>query len=181
MKHIPNLLTFARIAILPILILLILNGSEQSVWLAFILYVLASITDFLDGYLARKWNVESAVGKFLDPISDKIFVACVLLALVSTGVISGFWLIAAFIIFIREFLVSGLREFLGPQNISLPVTQLAKWKTTIQMVALGLLILVPVSPPFFEIFSLISLLIAAILTAITGWSYLKSSWQYIVK
>ncbi|MEM8833661.1 MAG: CDP-alcohol phosphatidyltransferase family protein, partial [Pseudomonadota bacterium] len=89
MKHIPNILTFARILILPVLIVLILSDTASALWIAFGLYVFASLTDFFDGYLARKWNIQSAVGTFLDPISDKIFVACILLALVYTQTIYG--------------------------------------------------------------------------------------------
>ena len=178
MKHIPNILTFARILILPILIVLILSDTALALWIAFGLYVFASLTDFFDGYLARKWNVQSAVGTFLDPISDKIFVACILLALVYTQTIYGFWLIAVFVIFIREFLVSGLREFLGPKNVQMPVTPLAKWKTTIQMVALGLLILAPLHH-YFDIAGLWLLGGAALLTAITGWQYIKAGWPHL--
>ena len=178
MKQIPNILTFARIAILPFLIVLMFNQDSWAVWSVFALYLFASLTDFFDGYLARKWKVESAVGTFLDPISDKIFVACILVTMVAIGTIYQLWLIALFVIFIREFLVSGLREFLGPKNVQLPVTQLAKWKTTIQMVAIGLLVLAPLHQTI-AVAGLWLLAIAALLTAITGWQYLKAGWPHL--
>lgn len=171
--NIPNLLTLGRILTLPLLLWMIYqNNSDWAIW-AFVLYTLSSITDFFDGYLARKLNQTSAFGTFIDPIADKIFVLGVLLVLVDLETLNGLWLIAVLIIVIRELLVSGLREFLGPYNVKLPVTQLAKWKTTIQMVALAALILVP-SFSFAMLSGQILLSIAALLTFITGTQYLKA-------
>lgn len=178
MKHIPNILTFSRIALLPLLIGLIFVIENWAIWTVFALYVFVSITDFLDGYLARKWKVESAIGTFLDPISDKIFVICILVALIAANTIEGIWILAVYVILIRELLVSGLREYLGPKNVQLPVTKLAKWKTTIQMVALGLLLLAPIHPIIYDA-GLWGLAIAALLTAITGWGYVKTGWVYL--
>lgn len=170
--NIPNLLTLARILTLPLLLWMIYqNSSDWALW-AFALYVASAITDFFDGYLARKLNQTSAFGAFIDPIADKIFVLGVLLVLVDLATINGLWLIAVLIIVVRELLVSGLREFLGPYNVKLPVTKLAKWKTTIQMVALSLLILAP-SLDIALLSGKITLFIAAFLTLITGWQYLK--------
>ena len=173
--NIPNILTLSRIVLLPILIWMIYAGYS---WLALALYIFCAITDFLDGWLARKMNSVTAFGTFLDPISDKIFVALLLLALVDTGPLSGIWVIPVGIILIREFLISGLREFLGPKNIKVPVTKLAKWKTTVQMLCLGFLIASPALPQALLAGQLLTLL-AAILTAITGWSYLKAGWPHI--
>ena len=174
MKHIPNALTFFRIAILPVLIGLLMLDEEWSVLCALGLYIIASISDFLDGYLARKYKIESDLGTFLDPIADKIFVASLFLIFAAMGQLGGLWIIAPLIILMREFLVSGLREFLGPKNIKLPVTKLAKWKTTVQMVAIGLLFL-PQTLPLGQW----GIMLAAILTVITGWGYVKMGLKHI--
>tara|TARA_R110002124_G_scaffold64985_1_gene177189 strand:- start:78453 stop:79010 length:558 start_codon:yes stop_codon:yes gene_type:complete len=171
--NIPNILTLARIFILPFLLWMIYQDSALWAYGAFVVYALSAFTDYLDGYLARKLNQTSAFGTFIDPIADKIFVLGVLLVMIDLHVLSGLWLIAVLIIVIRELLVSGLREFLGPHNIKLPVTQLAKWKTTIQMLALALLILAPAFP--LALFAgKITLIAAAIITLITGMQYLAS-------
>lgn len=178
MKNLPNILTLARIAMLPVLIGLLFIEESWAVWTCFGLYVLAALTDFADGWLARKMNVVSAFGKFLDPIADKILVVCLLVSFVATGRIEGLWLIPLLVILIREFIVAGLREYLGPHGISLPVTQLAKWKTTIQMIAMGFLLIGPFAPYCLET-GLIGLGIASILTAITGWLYLKTGFTHM--
>lgn len=175
MLTIPNILTLSRIALLPLLIWLIYAGHS---WAALILYIFCALSDFLDGYLARKMNSVTAFGTFLDPISDKVFIALLLVALVDVGYLSGLWVIPVLIILTREFLVSGLREFLGPKDVKIPVTQLAKWKTTIQMLSLGFLIIAP-ALPFALITGQILILIAALITAQTGALYLKASWQYL--
>ncbi len=149
-------------------------------WVCFALYVLASLTDFFDGWLARKLNQISAFGTFLDPISDKIFVGSLLILLVAFDRLDGLWLIPVLLIFFREFLISGLREFLGPHDVKMPVTNLAKWKTTLQMLSLGFLILGPILPHVLEIGQW-SLLAAAILTLITGWGYFKVGMDAIRK
>ncbi len=176
MLNIPNILTIARIILLPFMMSLFFLESTYgavATWACFALYVIAALTDFLDGFLARKLNQISAFGTFLDPISDKIFVGCLLVLLVGFGRLEGLWMIPVMLILFREFLISGLREFLGPQNIKLPVTNLAKWKTTLQMLSLGVLVLAPVMPYALEIGQW-SLLAASILTLITGWGYLKA-------
>lgn len=160
MKNIPNILTIGRIAIIPLVMLAMLGGLNH---LALLLFVVASITDFLDGYLARKLKVESKFGAMLDPIADKLLVATVLIFLARQ--LGGFDVIAIVIILLREILVSGLREFLGQQKIAMPVTQLAKWKTALQFVAIAALLYEP------NLFALLLLWAAATLTAITGWQY----------
>ncbi len=174
-NQIPNILTISRIALLPVLIVLLYMPQTWALWSAFGLYVLSAVTDFVDGYLARKWKVVSPFGTFLDPIADKIFIAVLLVTLVDIGRLEELWTIPVIIILTREFLVSGMREFLGPKNIKLPVSQLAKWKTTIQMVALGLLTI----GGSVLLIGQISLLIAALLTVITGWAYLKTGLSHI--
>ena len=170
MLTIPTILTLARLVVLPLLVWLILTNQP---WAAFGLYVLGALTDFLDGYLARKLDQITPFGTFLDPIADKIYVCAIFVALVANGVLSGVALIAVIIIFSREFLISGLREFLGPYNVQMPVTKLAKWKTATQMLATGALLLVG-ALPFIDIAGLALLYIAAVLTVITGYSYMKT-------
>ena len=183
MHNLPNILTFFRIAILPVIIGLFFIPEAWAAWTALGFYTIASITDFLDGYLARKMKTESALGQFLDPIADKIFIASLLLVIVGFDRLDGIWMIPAILIFMREFLVSGLREFLAPQNIQLPVSKLAKWKTTFQMIALGFLVVGDygdVLIPHTLAYGQWGITIAAILTVITGWSYLKAGLKHIL-
>lgn len=182
MWTLPNILTLSRIALLPVLIGLFYWNHPYAPWIALAIYTICCITDFLDGYLARSQNSVSNFGRFLDPISDKIFVACLILVLAAFHRLDGLWLIAGLIIFAREFLISGLREFLGPQNIQIPVTKLAKWKTTFQMVALGFLIVGhpgDVLVPHTLLIGQILLSIAAAITAVTGWHYIKHSFKHL--
>jgi len=174
--NLPNILTIARILLLaPITALFFMESAwgPLAAYTCFALYVLAAITDFLDGYLARKLKQITPFGTFLDPISDKIFVATLLVLLVGFGRLPDLWMMTVIIILAREFLVSGLREFLGPHNIQLPVTKLAKWKTAVQMIATGALILGPFVP-YALMAGQIGMLAAALITLITGWIYLRS-------
>ena len=181
MLTLPNLLTLSRIVALPLLVgLLWWPRWEAGFGIAFVLYCLMGITDYFDGYLARTQGTVSKLGVFLDPIADKIMVAAVILMLVGTrhddqALITGIHLIAALIILLREIAVSGLREFLAGLQVSLPVSKLAKWKTTLQLVAFGALILAGALPPLWWIKSvgLGCLWAAAVLTLITGWDYLR--------
>ncbi|MAE52233.1 MAG: CDP-diacylglycerol--glycerol-3-phosphate 3-phosphatidyltransferase [Micavibrio sp.] len=175
MLTLPNILTLSRIALLPVLIWLIYAGYS---WAAFALYAVCAATDFLDGYLARKLNAVSPFGTFLDPISDKVFIVLILLTLVDTGPLSGPWVIAVMVIITRELLISGLREFLGPKNVQMPVTKLAKWKTTVQMISMGFLIVAPALPAALMAGQLLTVLAAA-LTAYTGWLYLKAGFPHL--
>ncbi len=176
----PNILTLSRIAALPILVALLWYRGWEAGWLAgFVVYCLIGITDYFDGYLARAQGTVSKLGTFLDPIADKIMVAAVILLLVGTrhepAAIQNIHLIPALIILLREIAVSGLREFLAGLQVSVPVSQLAKWKTTFQMVALGALILAGGLPQFafIKTVGLGCLWAAAALTMITGWDYLR--------
>lgn len=146
--NIPNLLTYARIVAVPLIVLCFfvegrLESSDFARWTAFWLFAAASITDYLDGYLARIWNQTSNIGRMLDPIADKLLVASVLLLMAADGTIAGWTIWAAIIILCREILVSGLREYLADLKVSVPVTRIAKWKTTIQMLAIGFLLAGP--------------------------------------
>ena len=179
----PNILTMGRLFLLPFIVALFFLETDfgpLATWAIFGLYVVASLTDFLDGWAARKFNQVSRFGTFLDPIADKIYVGSLLILLVAFGRLEGLWLIAVLLIFFREFMISGLREFLGPQDVQMPVTNLAKWKTSLQMLSLGFLILGPALPYMLEIGQW-SLLAAAILTLITGWGYMKTGMDFIRK
>jgi len=177
-----NILTMTRIVLIPIMIALFYIPGPIAAWTNLFLFAIAGITDFFDGYIARNNNETSAFGKFLDSIADKLVVIIILIMLIAFDRLEGLWVLPAAIIVSREILVSGLREFLGPYNIQVHVTKLAKWKTTVQMVTMGFLIagdygydLVPYA---LEI-GRYGLTIAAILTVITGWSYLKAGFETI--
>ncbi|WP_174279798.1 CDP-diacylglycerol--glycerol-3-phosphate 3-phosphatidyltransferase [Sphingomonas bacterium] len=175
MLTLPNLLTLSRIVAVPLLVwLLWWPGWTTGYAVAFVLYSVVAITDYLDGYLARAQGTVSKLGIFLDPIADKIMVASVILMLVGTGDIAGWHKIAALVILLREIAVSGLREFLAGLRVSLPVSRLAKWKTTLQLVAFGALILAGAAAAgWIKTVGLGALWGAAVLTAITGWDYLR--------
>jgi cardiolipin synthase (CMP-forming) len=175
MLNLPNLLTLSRIVAVPVLVALLWWPGRAAYLAAFILYGAIAFTDYLDGYLARRMGLASKLGAFLDPIADKILVAAVLLMLVARGAIAEVHVIAALIILIREIMVSGLREYLGKAQVTMPVSQLAKWKTTFQMIALAALILAVALPEARWILwtGLATLWLAALTTIITGWDYLR--------
>lgn len=172
----PNLLTLSRIVVIPLIVAALWLRSPEGNWLAFLLFAAACITDFLDGYMARRRRQLSAFGRFLDPIADKLLVAAVLLMLVGMHTISGATLLPALIILCREIMVSGLREYLAELRVGLPVSKLAKWKTTIQMVALGVLVVGDAGPSFLPVLAIgeIGLWLAAALTLVTGYDYLRA-------
>jgi cardiolipin synthase (CMP-forming) len=180
MLTLPNLLTLSRIFAVPILVALLWFPGWETGWLlGFVLYCLMGITDYFDGYVARAQGAVSKLGIFLDPIADKILVAAVIVLLVGTrheaASITGVHTIAALVILIREIAVSGLREFLAGLQVSVPVSALAKWKTALQMIALGALILAGGLPDqlWIKHVGVAALWSAAVLTAITGWDYLR--------
>lgn len=178
LSSLPNVLTLSRILAVPLLVLLMWDAGWLGYTLAFVLFCIAGITDYFDGYLARSYGTVSKLGQFLDPIADKIMVAAVIVMLIENEVVRGLSVIAAIIILLREIAVSGLREYLAGIQVSVPVSKLAKWKTTIQMVALGALVLAGVGDrlPWFlpapEV-GVVSLWAAAALTLVTGYDYLR--------
>ena len=179
----PNLLTYGRILAVPLVAGLMLWGTDQFRWLALGIYIIAAITDFFDGYLARKWQQQSALGRMLDPIADKVLVAVVLLVLGADGDLTGGHLWAAIIIISREVLVSGLREFLGELRVSVPVTKIAKWKTTAQLLAIGFLIAGPAADnliPHTTDTGIVLLWIAAAFTLYTGYDYFRVGVRHVV-
>lgn len=184
LTRLPNILTFSRIIAIPVLVALLLFVDEPlGSWLALAAYTFACVTDFFDGYLARAWHQQSAFGRFLDPIADKLLVAAVLLVLVGIDRFGGLTVLPAAVILCREILVSGLREFLAEVRVSVPVTTLSKWKTGIQMVALGFLLVGPSGPDFGPLstidIGIIGLWGAAALTLITGYDYLVAGLRHI--
>jgi cardiolipin synthase (CMP-forming) len=175
MARLPNLLTLSRILAVPLLVMLMWKANWIGYAFAFALFCIAAFTDYLDGYLARAQGTVSKLGIFLDPIADKIMVAAVIVMLIERDIIYGWHVIAAIIILLREIAVSGLREFLAGAKVSVPVSELAKWKTALQMIALGALILAGVRIdwlPAQEI-GIVCLWLAAALTVITGYDYLR--------
>jgi cardiolipin synthase len=178
LTQIPNLITIARIlAIVPI-IALVMTGDTNLRLIALILYILAAASDWLDGYLARKWNQTSPLGRMLDPIADKLLVGLLIAALAWDGSLSALDMIPVLAILFREFFISGLREFLGNTKVVLKVSQLAKWKTTIQLVALAIILLERIVPGL-GLVSDIVLCLAGILTVWTGAQYLMASWPHL--
>jgi cardiolipin synthase (CMP-forming) len=197
----PNLLTYGRIVAVPAVVACmywqdILQGGEWLRWVALVLYISAGITDVLDGYFARSWGQQSSFGRMLDPIADKLLVSSCLLMLAADDTIRGWSLWAAIVILCREILVSGLREYLAELRVSVPVTRLAKWKTVMQLVAVGFLIAgragdtllwrflgdmtsTTAGPITFT--GLTLLWISAILTLYTGWDYFRAGARHLIR
>lgn len=179
----PNLLTYARIALVPVLVATFFIAGDAGRWIALGIFVAASVTDFIDGYIARAWQQQSRLGAMLDPIADKLLVAAALLLLAANETIAGVSLFAAVIILSREILVSGLREFLATLQVSVPVTRLAKWKTAIQMTAIGVLLAGPAGDkvlPFVTETGIVLLWIAAVLTLYTGYDYFRAGIGHVM-
>lgn len=186
LTDLPNLLTLSRIAVIPLLVLFVALNAPWANFGAALLFTLAGITDYLDGRLAREWAQLSDFGRMLDPIADKLLIGATLMCLIGfRSHMPSFGIYPAIIIMLREILVSGLREYLADLRISLPVTKLAKWKTGVQMLALGLLLLGHPGTVFMGIgwlpagglgFAL--LWVAAALTLITGWDYLRAGLRH---
>jgi cardiolipin synthase (CMP-forming) len=181
--NLPNILTLSRIAVIPIVVALFFFDSTAMRWTACTLFTLAGITDFFDGYLARREKLVSRLGRFLDPIADKLLVASVLLMIVAFDRVGPWSYLPALVILLREIMVSGLREFLAELRVSVPVTKLAKAKTTVQMVALGFLIVGNAAPVWIpaELIGEIGIWIAAAITLITGYDYLRSGLAYMAE
>jgi cardiolipin synthase len=191
--NLPNLLTYGRIVAVPLVAgLLLWSETAESLtglgvltarWIALVIYIAAAVSDFFDGYLARRWLLQSSLGRMLDPIADKVLVAVVLLVLCGDQILRGGHVWAAIIILAREVLVSGLREYLGQLRVSVPVTQIAKWKTAVQLVAIGFLIAGPAGDtivPGVTWIGIAGLWIAAGLTLYTGYDYFRAGIRHVV-
>lgn len=181
MKHVPNILTLSRILLIPALIGAFYLPFPWSNWVAFALFVLAGVTDVLDGVLARTYEVTSLLGRCMDPIADKLVVATVLLMLTAFDVIAGIHVVAALIILFREIFVSGLREFLSTLKTYVPVTRLAKMKTAFQVVALSALLIGEAAPAWLPALLIGKGLLwaAAILTLYTGYDYFRAGLKHL--
>jgi len=176
-----NKLTVSRIVVIPLILALLVIDNGWAAWTALILFSLAGFTDWLDGYLARRDNEVTKIGQFLDPIADKLLVSSVILILVSSEQISGLTVFPAVIILMREVAVSGLREYLAGLRVSVPVSRLAKWKTTIQMIAVGFLIIgnrYAPSPIPATLIGDLGLWLAGGFTLITAWDYWRASLKH---
>src|SRR6201996_1111061 len=151
LTSLPNLLTLSRILAIPLVIATFYVQGDAARWFGCALFSAAGFTDWLDGHMARRWQQQSEIGRFLDPIADKLLVAATLLMLAATGRLPNGALLPAVVILCREILVSGLREYLAGLRVGLPVSKLAKWKTAIQMVAIGILIVGDAGPSFVPV------------------------------
>src|SRR5690348_15625880 len=185
----PNLLTYARIAAVPVVVALmywqsIFDGPLWLRWIALVVFISAGVTDILDGYFARSWGQQSSLGRMLDPIADKLLVASCLLMLAAEETIRGWSLLASVVILCREILVSGLREYLAELRVSVPVTRLAKWKTTLQLVAVGFLICGEAGDAIVPVVTetgIALLWLSALLTLYTGWDYLQAGLHHLTR
>ena len=186
-KKIPNILTIGRIIIVPFFVLAFYLPGFYGDLTALILFIVASFTDFLDGMLARMMGEESKLGELLDPIADKIIVATALILLVMDGTIRNYEVIAAIIILTREILISGLREFLAKGKIKLPVSNLAKLKTVLQMVSIALLLsgdtgnrILNFQDYNAQTIGIILLWLSAALTLFTGYEYMRKGIDHAI-
>ena len=176
LTSLPNLLSLSRIGVIPVLLVLFFIEGDEVRWAACAVFAVAGLTDYLDGYLARVRKQVSPLGRFLDPVADKLLVASVLLMLATFERISGPTLLPALVILCREIMVSGLREHLAELRVGMPASRMAKLKTTIQMVAIGILIVGDSGPAVLPVMLIgeIGLWLAAILTLVTGYDYLHA-------
>ena len=173
LTSLPNLLTLSRILATPLVVATFYLPGDYARWLGCALFSAAALTDWLDGHMARRWAQQSELGRFLDPIADKLLVSATLLMLTATGRLSSGSVLPALVILCREILVSGLREYLAELRVGMPVSRLAKWKTAIQMVAIGVL-------PVAAIGEML-LWVAALLTLVTGYDYLRAGLAHMTR
>lgn len=183
LTSLPNLLTLSRIVVIPVVVASFYVPGDYARWFACVLFAAAAVTDWLDGHMARRWQQQSEIGRFLDPIADKLLVAATLFMLTAFGRLSDAAIFPALVILCREILVSGLREYLAGLRVGMPVSRLAKWKTTIQMVAIGVLIVGDAGPGFLPTRAIGEALlwIAASLTLVTGYDYLRAGLPHITR
>jgi cardiolipin synthase (CMP-forming) len=181
LTSLPNLLTVSRILVIPIVIGSFYVSGDYARWFACVLFSAAALTDWLDGHMARRWQQQSEIGRFLDPIADKLLVSATLFMLTTFGRLSAGAVLPAIVILCREILVSGLREYLAGLRVGMPVSRLAKWKTVIQMVAIGVLIVGDAGPRFLPVAAIGETLlwIAALLTLATGYDYLQAGLRHM--
>jgi cardiolipin synthase len=176
----PNLLTLGRVAVIPAVVACFYFPGELARYLACFLFTVAAITDYLDGYLARSWQQQSPFGRWLDPIADKLLVGATILMLVG---LDRAPVLPSLVILLREITVSGLREYMAEVSVGLPVSRLAKWKTAMQMVAIGVLIVGEAGPAWLPVRAIgdFGLWLAAVLTLVTGWDYLHAGIRHMLE
>ena len=187
MYNLPNLLTISRIIVIPVIFLAIYIHTVWWSVLAAVLFIIAAITDYFDGYLARSRNETSVFGRLLDPIADKLLVVSALLIIVANRMVDEISYIPVCIIMCREILVSGLREFLAEVKVGMPVTRLAKWKTGVQMTALSMLLMsrvgiIQIGDTFIPVWGVLGeilLWVAGVLTFMTGYDYFQRGLDYV--
>ena len=181
---VPNMLCYYRVAVIPVIMILLVFDGPWAAWTNVVLFTLAGVSDFLDGVIARAMKQTSLLGKFLDSSSDKILVGTMLMVLLAFDRIEGFWMIPAIIIFLREILISGVREFMAHYSVVVPVSRLSKWKTTTQLVFMGFLLAGPYGEmliPHAYLIGKVGLVFAAIITVISGWDYVREALRVIQK
>jgi cardiolipin synthase (CMP-forming) len=176
LTKLPNLLTLSRIAVIPLMVASFYLPDFYSQWIACVLFAAAGVTDYLDGHFARLWKQQSEIGRFLDPIADKLLVGAALFMLAAFARISSAAILPALVILSREILVSGLREYLAGLRVRVPVSRLAKWKTGIQMTSIGFLLVGDAGPSILPVQDIGEALlwVAALLTLVTGYDYLRA-------
>lgn len=181
-RHLPNILSVFRIAVIPVMVALFYIDTAWAVWTNVVLFSLAGASDYFDGRLARASGKTSLLGKFLDSTSDKAIVGVVLMMLIATDRLEGLWVLPALVIFVREIVIAGLREFMALYNVIVPISKLGKWKLTVQMIFIGFLIageygdaLVPYALEIGQY----GLVLAALLTVISAWDYLVAGLKKI--
>ena len=181
LTSLPNLLTLSRIIVIPVVIATFYMSGDSARWFCCVLFSAAGVTDWLDGHVARRWEQQSEIGRFLDPIADKLLVSATLFMLTATGRLSSHAILPALVILCREILVSGLREYLAGLRVGVPVSRLAKWKTFIQMMAIGWLIVGDSGPTALPVVAVGETLLwlAALLTLVTGYDYLRAGLSHI--
>jgi cardiolipin synthase len=187
MTSLPNLLTLSRILAVPLVVATFYLppaiSEEAARWGACMLFSLAGFTDWLDGHFARRWKQQSDLGRFLDPVADKLLVAATLFMVAASGRMSHWAFLPALVILGREILVSGLREHLATIRVGMPVTRLAKWKTGIQMGAIGVLLVGTAGPAWLPVQEIGEAMLwaAGILTLVTGYDYLRAGVAHMDK
>ena len=181
---IPNMLCFFRLGVIPVMIALFYIDTSWAAWTNVVLFALAGASDFFDGRIARATNTETLLGKFLDSSSDKIVVGVALMLLLAFDRLDGIWILPAIIIYLREILISGVREFMALYNVIVPVSQMAKWKLTVQMFFIGFLIAGEHGNaliPYAFLIGKLGLCGAAVITVLSGWDYMRAAWRTILQ
>lgn len=182
--NVPNMLCYFRIAVIPVMVLLFYFDSAFAAWLNLFFFALAGLSDFLDGEIARKTGQMTLLGKFLDSSSDKMLVGATLICLVAFDRLDGIWIIPAIIIFLREILIAGVREFMALYNVVVHISKLGKWKLTIQMCAMGWLVVGDYGDmlvPHTMIIGKTLFLVATFMTVWSGWDYMREAWKTIIR